>query len=301
MPADVVVLGDALLDVQVRPAMPPRAGADVPAAIRLGPGGQGANVAVRLARRGVAVRLACAIGADAAGRIVREALAADAVELHDLGAPRTGSVVVLLDPAGERTMLSQRAPVLQDRMPPPDPGPLFEARWLVVSGYVLLERAAGLSASGDHPLRAVLGCAMDARQVDGWVAAATSLAPHLVILNLDEARAIAGATGDPVTLAAAVAGRVGAGVITTYAGGAAALVGGRAVAVDAARQPAVDTTGAGDAFSAALLAELAAGTWPPDDAALAAAMRAGIALAGAVAGVEGAQAHVPAEGGGAAA
>ena len=49
----VVVIGDATLDVTVAPAEPMRHGGDVAAAIRLAPGGQGANVAVRLARRAV--------------------------------------------------------------------------------------------------------------------------------------------------------------------------------------------------------------------------------------------------------
>jgi sugar/nucleoside kinase (ribokinase family) len=291
--AAVVVIGDALLDVHVRPAAPPRPAADVPAAIRLGPGGQGANVAVRLARRGLSTRLACAIGDDAAGQIVRDALAADGVEVHDLGADRTGVVVVLLDPGGERTMLSHRASLLE--RPGIDPHPLFDAAWVVVSGYVLLEPTEGLSATGSTPMRVVLGCALDPRQVDGWVASAASLAPHLVILNLDEARAIAGGPPDPALLSHGVAERLRCATVVTHDGGAAAWLAGVAVGVEAPRTDPVDTTGAGDAFAAALVAELAAAPWPPDRAALERAMRAGVDLAGAVAGVEGAQARVAAE------
>ena len=95
----VTVIGDALLDVRALPATPLRPGADVPASIDLGPGGQGANVAVRLARRGVPTRLVCRIGPDAAGDLLRRALAADGVEVLDLGAERTGAVVVLVDAA----------------------------------------------------------------------------------------------------------------------------------------------------------------------------------------------------------
>jgi sugar/nucleoside kinase (ribokinase family) len=293
MPAGVVVLGDALLDVHVRPAVPPRPARDVPAVIRLGPGGQGANVAVRLGRRGVSTRLACAIGDDVAGRIVRDALAADGVEVHDLGAHRTGSVVVLLDPGGERTMLSHRAPVLERRGI--DPRPLFDAAWLVVSGYVLLERAGGLSATGSTPVRVVLGCALDPRRVDDWVASAASLAPHLVVLNLDEARAVADRPPDPAALSHGVAARLRCAAVVTHDGGAVASLAGGSVRVDTRRMDSVDTTGAGDAFAAALVAELASAAWPPDEGALERAMRAGVDLAAAVAGVEGAQARVPGE------
>jgi ribokinase len=261
--------------------------------IRLGPGGQGANVAVRLSRRGVTVRLACAIGDDAAGRIVRDALDADRVDVHDLGAERTGNVVVILDPGGERTMLSQRSPLLEGHLL--DVAALFDGHWVVVSGYVLLEPSAGLSATGATPLRAVLGCALEARQVDDWVRAASSLTPHLVILNLDEARAIAGSSAGHAALSGQIAERFGAAAVVTHDGGAAGSLGGSTISVDVQPTSTVDTTGAGDAFAAALVAELASVPWPPSATTFEDAMRHGVDLAGAVAGVEGAQARVVGE------
>ena len=192
----ITVIGDALLDVHVVPAMPLRPGGDVPAEIRLEPGGQGANVAVRLARQGLGVRLACALGTDAAGDLLRERLAADHVELVDLGSEATGAVVVLRDANGERTMLSQRVS-LGRRL---SALTVADADWLVVSGYVLLEPDAGISGSGDSPRRVLLGCSLDAAQVASWLARAASLAPHLVVLNADEARVICGADGRPAEL-----------------------------------------------------------------------------------------------------
>ena len=117
MATAITVIGDALLDVHVVPAEPPRPGGDVPAEIRLEPGGQGANVSVRLARRGLPVRLVCALGPDAAGSLLRERLAADGVEVVDLVASATGAVVVLLDAARERTMFSQRVPLAMGLRP----------------------------------------------------------------------------------------------------------------------------------------------------------------------------------------
>jgi sugar/nucleoside kinase (ribokinase family) len=160
---------------------------------------------------------------------------------------------------------------------------------------VLLEPSAGLSATGATPLRAVLGCALEARQVDDWVRAASSLRPHLVILNLAEARAIAGNSADHAALSGQIAERFGAAAVVTHDRGAAGSLGGSTISVDAQPTSAVDTTGAGDAFAAALVAELATVPWPPSAATFEDAMRHGVDLAGAVAGVEGAQARVAGE------
>jgi hypothetical protein len=96
-------------------------------------------VAVRLARRGLAVRLVTAVGSDDAGRLLTEALAAEGVELAALPAARSATVVALLDLAGERTMLSDR----QTLDPAAAGGALSGAAWVHCSGYALLDDAAG--------------------------------------------------------------------------------------------------------------------------------------------------------------
>jgi len=58
---------------------------------------------------------------------------------------------------------------------------------------------------------------------------------------------------------------------------------------------AVDTTGAGDAFAAALVAGLLDAEWPPAQAVLEVALRDAVELAAAVARAPGAQARVGAE------
>jgi sugar/nucleoside kinase (ribokinase family) len=60
----------------------------------------------------------------------------------------------------------------------------------------------------------------------------------------------------------------------------------------------VDATGAGDAFTAALIAGLAGQPWPPDASVLAGALADAAALAAEVAGTVGAQARVGSEGAG---
>lgn len=75
------MIGDALLDVMARPAMAIRAGADVPAEIRIACGGQGANLSVRLARQGIGVELICGLGDDPAASLVTDALRAEAIQV----------------------------------------------------------------------------------------------------------------------------------------------------------------------------------------------------------------------------
>jgi sugar/nucleoside kinase (ribokinase family) len=277
---EVIVVGDALLDVSVAPSGPMRPGGDVPAAVRLGPGGQGANVAVRLARRGVPVRLACALGDDAAGRLVRDALDADGVDVDAAPADATGAVVIIVDADGERTMLSHRVPLL--------PRAVSASAWTVVSGYLLLEEGE-LDVAGDGR-RAVLGCALPAGSETEWWQRARACRPDVVILNAGEARSLG-------TDAGGLARAGGALVVITDRDGAVAAPpepgrSMRRAAVE--RVSAVDTTGSGDAFAAAFLAELHdLARWT--DADVDRALTAGLELAAQVARVVGAQAAVPIE------
>lgn len=289
--ASVTVIGDALLDVQVAPARPPLPGGDVPASVRLRPGGQGANLAVRLARRGVEVHLACALGDDPAGAIVRETLAREGVHLASTkAADATGSVVVLLDPDRERTMLSDRVPLA----PRIHAATLPPADWLVVSGYLLLEADASrlVDDLGRLTSRCLLvGCSLDPAEVPDWTARASAIGPDLLVLNAEEAALLGGDAAD-------VAARLGvpAVVVTDRAGARAVAAGTTAeVAAPPADGPLVDTTGAGDAFAAALLAELAGGSWPPLGVALEAALAVAAAAGVAATRVAGAQGSISGE------
>ena len=280
MAASVVVVGDALLDVMAAPTQPMRSGADVPAAIMVAPGGQGANLAVRLARGGVAVELVCALGDDAAGRLLHEALAADGVRVRALPAETTGAVVVVVDAAGERTMLSQRTPFAASLagLPPP-------SDWLVVSGYLLLEQgASGVAAAlrGGATRRMLVGCAVPDASLDAWQRAALALSPDVVVLNRDEAER---ATLLPTDR-----------LVVTDAAAATAIIGeARASSMTPRGPAATDTTGAGDAFAAAFLAHLL-DAWPPDEPALRGALEAAASSGAAVSRVAGAQGGTGGEG-----
>ncbi len=277
----VTVIGDALLDVRVRPSGEVRFGANVPAAITTAPGGQGANIAVRLARRGVPVSLVCGLADDTAGAMARSELDDAGVRVLPIPVPTTGTVVILGDPGGERTMMSQRASFAGrlDRLEP-----AANPAWLIVSGYLLLEPdAAGLGdVLPDGARRVLAGCAVPADLLSAWRSTAAAIAPDLIVVNREEARDLELAESD--------------GVVLTDAGGATARIGGvSAEATVVPGDPVVDTTGAGDAFIAALVGSLVAAPWPPAAATLRGALEAGVELASAVTRVVGAQTPVPSE------
>lgn len=300
----IAVIGDSTLDVTVRPAAAPRAGGDVPARISLSPGGQGANVAVRLARTGVEVRLATAIANDAAGRVLAEALEADGVAVVRLAAERSGLVISLLDADGERAMLSDRVTL--------DPGGLAAAcagaEWVHCSGYALADDATGdalaellgsLPAStrvsaggGSLPEDPARSARVRRRLATAGIA--------LLILARDEAAALLDRPLPSVAAAAdALAGAFPGliAVVTGAAAGSAAAGPGFALSVPAVdpATPMLDATGAGDAYVAALIAGLRRADWPPDLATLRAAMENGSRDGGLVSRVLGAQGRTAAE------
>ncbi len=286
----MVVVGDLATDVVAVLSGEPAPGSDRPATIRSRGGGAGANVAAHLAALGVPVVLAGCVGDDAAGAALVAELAAAGVGLAVRTVPGTasGTIVSLVEPGGQRSMLADRGANLElraDDVPLPATG-----GHLHLSGYTLLDarpRAAGLAAlvaaraagcrvsldpASTGPLRTY--------GVDRWLADTAGV--DLVLPNADEARLLTGCA-DVVDAARALAGRHPAVAVTLGADGALWAAGG--TVVHRAAQPAdvVDTTGAGDAFTAGLLSVWLAGGDP------AAALDAGLARAAAVVGRPGAR------------
>jgi sugar/nucleoside kinase (ribokinase family) len=134
----VATLGDALLDVIVQLGEPFEPGGDALATTKTGAGGQAANVAAWAAAVGAEARCVAKRGGDAAGRLVSAELEGLGVELAGPVEGRTGIVVSMVGPDGERTMASDRgsAPSLAPGDLDPD---WFACDCLHISGYVLLE------------------------------------------------------------------------------------------------------------------------------------------------------------------
>ncbi|HRC13120.1 MAG TPA: PfkB family carbohydrate kinase [Dermatophilaceae bacterium] len=281
----VVVIGDVGMDVVATPSGPIRYGTDTPAEVTMRRAGAGANTAAALASAGVDVTLIARVGDDSAGRTARAELEHAGVRCVwavDRDVP-TGLVVVLVDATGERTMLPSRGANaglrVGDVVGALDVLAAFPGGMphLHLSGYVLLDegsRAAGLAAlsearrrgwtSSVDPQAAALVEQVGAGVFLEWVRGVDLLLPNAV-----EVEALGGV--------AAILSAVGAVALTEGAAGAR-WVGrdGTDAWAGAQTVPARDTTGAGDAFNAGLLAAWVGGARPGE--ALAAGVAAGTAV-----------------------
>jgi sugar/nucleoside kinase (ribokinase family) len=289
----VVVVGDVATDVVVLLTGGPAPGSDRPASITTRGGGAGANVAAHLAALGTPVLLAGCVGDDAAGAALAAELSAGGVELALRtvpGAP-TGTVVSLVEPDGQRSMLADRGANLALRaadVPVPVPG-----GHLHLSGYTLLDpgpRAAGLAA-----LAAAVdaGCTVSLDPastgplagygVSRWLA--DTAGATLLLPNAAEALLLTGCA-DVAAAARTLAERHPVVVVSLGPDGALWAAGGQVLHRPAHPATVVDTTGAGDAFAAGVLAEWVAAAGRPDPVR---ALTAGLARAATVVGRPGAR------------
>lgn len=192
------VVGDLLEDVVVRLDRPPALGTDTAATITRVRGGSAANVAAAAATAGAAVRFIGRVGDDALGERLIAELIAVGVDARVQRHGTTGSVVVLVGPDGERTMLPDRAAASQ--LDGIDPTWLLELTWLHVPAYSLLDEpiaASSIDAIG-QVRRAGGGVSVDVSSVapvrafgiDRFHALLGDLSPDVVFANADEAAAI---------------------------------------------------------------------------------------------------------------
>jgi sugar/nucleoside kinase (ribokinase family) len=216
------------------------------------------------------------VGADARGAAAVAELRAAGVEpfLAVDGERPTGTCIVLVSPGGERTMFPDAG--ANDGLRPEDlPAALLRAGdHLHVAGYALLRdgsRPAARSAI-ERALAAGMTVSVDPSSAALASPAFLELAEgaRLLLPNAAEAVALAGER-DPVAAARALAGRFGEVVVKLGAAGALWTDGADNVRAPALRVSAIDTTGAGDAFAAGLLAARVGGAAPAE--ALAAACK----------------------------
>jgi ribokinase len=266
----VVVLGDVMVDVVARLSGPLAAASDAPATIRFHGGGSAANAAAWLAAAGADPVLVGCVGDDERGRQAHGELRMAGVDARlavDPALP-TGACIVLVGPDGERTMVPDAG--ANDALKEEDLADelLERGSHLHVAGYALLREGsrpasraairralrAGMSVSVDPSSSALLGPAF----LD-WVVGA-----GLVMPNVPEAQALSGES-DPERAARALAERFEEVVVTLGAEGALWTDGNEVLRAPALPVEAVeDTTGAGDAFAAGLLAARLAGAPAPD-------------------------------------
>jgi len=262
----VLVLGDLVLDVVLSPDRPIESGTDVPGTVGIRQGGSAATTARWLARLGVDTQLVCAVGRDGAGRSLVIQVGNDGVRVRAarIAGQRTGRIGVIVAPDGERSFVADRRAALSLA-----PGHLHP-EWFAgldlihVPGYSLMgqpigtaartaiqmARAGGAQVSSDLSSFGPL-LAQGRRAARDLIA---SVEPDILFATETEAEALLGryAADGMVEQASIVVikrGARGARVLAREADGNVLRFD-----VATAHVPAVDSTGAGDAFSAGFLA-----------------------------------------------
>lgn len=263
---DVAVLGGLNVDYLIHGGPLPRPGeTTVGSALSIGSGGKGGNQAVGVARLGGRVAMIGLVGDDDAGRrlvaeLVSEGVSTACVMISDTH--QTGSAVIMVDTHGEKQIM----------VAPGANGGLLISN--VRSAEPTIATTSVLVTQLEVPLDATIEACQIARESETIVildAATASPLPSELLVNVDiircnahEAEAI---TSIPVTdestamRATDVLMRYGVEVAIVQAGYAGDLVRTSRDSVLLRRIPvnAIDNTGAGDAFVAALALEIARG------------------------------------------
>jgi sugar/nucleoside kinase (ribokinase family) len=287
----IVGLGDVVVDVVTLLDSQISYGADTVVCTSTSPGGSAANFAVWARRLGAKVGFIGRVGDDVFGDYLREDLRAEGVIASiAVGAEATGTIQILVDPTGERTMLACRGASSRLQVSDLDGDLLDRASVLHVTGYSFLEeptRQAALTAMARVRSRGgIVSLDPSTQSVLEKVGAATfrELTRDVQILfpNLDEARVLTGESRTDVMLRS-IADMYEVVALKLGADGAMGMVSGSVAVCPAPKTTAVDTTGAGDAFAAAFLVE-----WL-GSADLPASLSAGVALASRVVQAPGAR------------
>lgn len=258
MSASMLVVGEALVDVRIDE----REGSG-DAARSEHTGGSPLNVAVALARQGVATTLAAQVGDDARGEQIEAHLSASGVQLLRLPPTRrTSTATATIGTDGEA---SYEFDMVWDPSELPDTD-TFDVVHVgsistalapgadAVAQLVASTAAAGLPVSVDPNVRPQV--TPDLGDVRLRIDVITSEATVVKLSDEDAALLRPGVPLERVVVDLARLARVQLAVLTRGGSGLLLSTGGGTVTVPAPRMPVVDTIGAGDTVTAALLTAL---------------------------------------------
>ena len=254
-------IGDLLEDVVVWLAHEPHHASDTPAKIVRTRGGSAANVAMFAAAQFGSSRFIGQVGDDRLGAQLCEMLAADNVDVRAARAGRTGSIVVLVYPNGERTMLTDRGAATRLSELPHDflagVTALHVPAYSLTSEPLATTAMAAISSARSRGVYISIDASSTSALTDfgvqKFVDLIARLAPDALLCNQDEAQLLGlSATSSAVGAALTVIKRGAMPTIAITSSGVVTHVDVPAVATIA------DTTGAGDAFAAGFVNEFVA-------------------------------------------
>jgi len=266
----LLVFGSINMDLVISTPALPRPGQTVVGGnLATIPGGKGANQAVACARLGARTSMAGRVGADAFGSQLREHLAGAGVDVGGVGTDATaptGVALIMVEPSGQNSIVV--APGANHALTPEHAGGL--AGTIASADALLVQLEVPLAALG----RAVTLAREAGVRVVMDAGPATRLPADLVALtdvispNETETEALTGITPDTPARAEQAAGLLlaqGARLVVLKLGERGCLV--QSPGEPARHLPAVpirpvDTTAAGDAFTAALAVALCEGADP---------------------------------------
>lgn len=263
----VAVVGSFNMDLAVRTPRAPLQGENLSAySLRIGLGGKGANPAVALARLGLASALVGCVGADDFGRRALVALQQEGVDVSGLVMlpdADTGVALIMVDDGGQNTILVVNG--ANDHLTPEHVSHALQPMWgdlrAILVNFEIPEAAvaAAVREGVTHGVPVVVDAGPPRRYAaETWRGAAV-LSP-----NEEEAKALLGYAVDDETSALRAAHDLlatgpQAVVLKLGARGALLCTPQGALHVPPFQVSVVDTTGAGDAFTAGLVAALVEG------------------------------------------
>ncbi|MFJ9924631.1 ribokinase [Streptomyces misionensis] len=260
---DLLVVGSANADLVIGVERRPGAGETVLGSdLSVHPGGKGANQAVAAARLGARTALLARVGDDGHGRLLLDSLRSAGVDPAGVlagGAP-TGVALITVDPSGDNSIVV--SPGANARLTPADvraaEGLLRASRVVSTQLEIPLETVEEVVRGLPSGTRFVLNPSPP-RPLPAEVLAACDP----LIVNEHEARVLLGGAGAGEEPEDWARGLLALGprsvVVTLGAEGALVHDGSGATRVASVKVDAVDTTGAGDAFTAALAWRLGTG------------------------------------------
>lgn len=262
----LVAIGDLTWDVLAKPNTLLLPGGDTTGRVLLMGGGSAANVAVWAARVGYPAGFIGEVGRDRFGEFAVQELAAEGVEPHIIwnASNPTGVILVLIDAAGQRSMLTSQGADFDLR---PEEVPVEVIRG---AGHL---HVTAWSLFTDPPRQAALKAAQAARDAGITISfdpgsfqmireigreefrrMTRNLSLDFIFPNLDEGQALTGAR-EPQDILEVLQKLYPEAMILLKlaADGALILDQGKLIRLEATRDRPVDATGAGDSFGGAFL------------------------------------------------